>query len=264
MSNKRLYTEKEISAILKRSGELQSKRGDLPSQGLSIDELQQIAREVGIDPDLVTEAATELERTGGVKERRRLAGMPIELAVERVVSGEITDAQWSDIAAEIGDAFGLVGSSSQVGRMMQWTHTGRRTSQLQVTLTPRDGQTKIRIHGNYKHRVLATLIPLSLMGLMQGLVVPLSQGLPVFAAVGISVAIVGAIYLLVMMGLTTYIDKRERDARKLMDRIERMISPRATDARKTPESAPSDMGRMALEPEPPAPDAMPSHQKTRA
>jgi hypothetical protein len=236
MTNERLYTDREVSAILKRSGELQADRGEPGTQGLSIEELQQIAREVGIDPDLVTQAAAELEGEGGVRQGRRWVGIPVDLVVERVVRGEIDEVQWPEIAAEIGDTFGLVGSSAQVGTMLQWTHTGRRFSQLQVTLTPRDGQTKIRVHGIYKHRAFATLLPLSLFGLMQGLFIPLSQGLPILAAAGISLSIAIAIYLLVRVGLTTLIGQKERASRKLMDRIERVLA-----SQKTKKAAPAQM-----------------------
>ena len=62
MSDKRIYTDKEISAVLKRATELQGAQGPAGgTSGLSLDELEQIAAEVGIDPNYVKAAALELE-----------------------------------------------------------------------------------------------------------------------------------------------------------------------------------------------------------
>jgi hypothetical protein len=57
----KLYSEKEIGAILKRAAELSMSEAGSNAGGLSLEELQQIGREAGIDPDLILKAASELQ-----------------------------------------------------------------------------------------------------------------------------------------------------------------------------------------------------------
>ena len=58
---RRLFSEKEISRVLKRATELQDVEGPTETTGLSMEELQQIAAEVGIDPRHLAVAVAELE-----------------------------------------------------------------------------------------------------------------------------------------------------------------------------------------------------------
>ena len=50
MSKKRLYSDKEISAVLKRAAELHGEQGTTDTSGLTLAELEQIAAEVGTTP----------------------------------------------------------------------------------------------------------------------------------------------------------------------------------------------------------------------
>src|SRR5437764_11565147 len=58
------FTEKQVSAILKRAAELQTARGDAadPAAGFSLAQLQQAAAELGIDPGFLEAAAAEMEK----------------------------------------------------------------------------------------------------------------------------------------------------------------------------------------------------------
>jgi len=58
----RRYGEAEVVRILERATELQEARVDsFPGSGLTLDELAEAAREVGIDPAIVRRVAAELE-----------------------------------------------------------------------------------------------------------------------------------------------------------------------------------------------------------
>jgi hypothetical protein len=64
----RIYNEEEIAKLLKRAAELETERSVSRDNGfkngLSLNELAQIASESGIDPELVQRAASELETSG--------------------------------------------------------------------------------------------------------------------------------------------------------------------------------------------------------
>ena len=58
----RRYTDRDVALILRRAAEIDKKSTpDAPVRGLSVGELQEIAGEVGIDPEAVTRAAAEFE-----------------------------------------------------------------------------------------------------------------------------------------------------------------------------------------------------------
>jgi len=57
----KLYNEKEIGAILKRAAELSQDESGTNAAGLSIEELQQVGSEAGLDPDMILRAAAGTE-----------------------------------------------------------------------------------------------------------------------------------------------------------------------------------------------------------
>ncbi|MFU8860804.1 MAG: hypothetical protein ACNA8K_10290 [Cyclonatronaceae bacterium] len=69
MSSKRVYSEEEVARLFRRAVELEADRSvardDGAGAGLTISEIEQIAAEAGIDPELIQKAATELETGGG-------------------------------------------------------------------------------------------------------------------------------------------------------------------------------------------------------
>jgi hypothetical protein len=85
MTNRR-FTEAEVAAIFERATEAQqsSRRQAAPGEGMTLAEVQDIAHEVGISPDLIAEAALAIDHSGR-SASRTLFGLP--LGVERTVEG---------------------------------------------------------------------------------------------------------------------------------------------------------------------------------
>src|SRR5215207_6208162 len=120
----RRFNEKEVAQIIKRASELQQEDSPIESSaGMSLVELEQVAREAGLDPALV---------------------------LERTIDGEVSSDEYEALVLEIQRELGGVGSASTFGRSLQWTMRGvdrRRISSrvVQVTVSPRNGRTTIRI-----------------------------------------------------------------------------------------------------------------------
>src|SRR5438105_12921837 len=100
-SSREQFTDKQVSAILRRAAELQSGRGDAGGQsgasaGFSLQQLQQAAAELGIDPRCIEEAAAELESVRPSEGRSSFWGGPSLVVVERIVDGSITEEDWPD------------------------------------------------------------------------------------------------------------------------------------------------------------------------
>ncbi len=222
MSKSRLYSDQEISAILKRAGEMQAKESPTESHGLSLKELQEIAAEVGLDPQIVAAAAAEMEHAGIVEKSAGFLGAPTSLYVERVIPGEIDQALMPEVAAKIGEAFGMVGRSGQVGKSLEWTHTSER-SNLQVTVMPHNGQTKVRVIGKHPRVALGFFLPALVVGGVWTSMIPLAMELPPAAV--FAVASIGLVlgYFLSRFGFSAYVRKKERAAEKLMRELDDMI-----------------------------------------
>lgn len=230
---RRLFSEKEVSRVLKRATELQAVEGSAETTGLSLEELQQIADEVGIDPRHLVVALAELEQgdDGGF----HWLGAPTTVDVERVVEGEVSEQQWERMVQEIRQEFDLVGGAGRVGRSFEWTRDSS-DKQAQVTVTPHEGQTTIQIHLRFPDAALQlyfwSLAAAAALGgfIGGGLDLP---GLQAFFVM-ISAVIVAFLGLRFVFKGTA--KKKERQARDLLARLEQIVAEPAQEAAPLPEA----------------------------
>ncbi len=150
-STNRRFNEKEVALIIKRASELQQTETTSESNtGMSLAELEQVAREAGLDPELVRRAASDLDTRVTDQTPNRFLGAPTVLRLERTIDGEVPTDEYEPLVLEIQGLLGEVGSASTIGRSLQWTvqSAARRrasTRTVQVTISPRNGRTTIRI-----------------------------------------------------------------------------------------------------------------------
>lgn len=146
----RRFNESDTDAILRRAAELASGAEETPTQrGLTIEEMEALAGEAGLDPALVQRAAREV----GFKQAQSAspwAGAPRRILVERQLEVELTEEVWESMVVEIQRTFGGAGFASQVGRTRTWTvsQTGGRghsSRVVSVTVTAQQGKTMIRV-----------------------------------------------------------------------------------------------------------------------
>ena len=128
----RRYTDDEVAAIFEAATEgLRStalQRGS--PDGLTLADLQQIGVQVGLAPDVVAQAAQQLElRPQSASET--FLGMPV--GVERTVTLNrfLTDREWENLVGELRAVFRANGKSSTSGSFRQWSN-----GNLRATLEP--------------------------------------------------------------------------------------------------------------------------------
>src|SRR4051794_38915354 len=123
-SNRR-YNEKEVALIIKRASELQQSDTTAESgTGMSLAELEQVAREAGLDPALVRRAATDLDTRVTDQTPNGFLGAPTALRLERTIDGEVTSEEFEPLVLEMQRELGQVGSATSLGRSLQWTVQG--------------------------------------------------------------------------------------------------------------------------------------------
>ena len=118
-STSRRFNEKEVALIIKRASELQQMESTAESStGMSLAELEQVAREAGLDPELVRRAAVDLDTRVTDQEPNRWAGAPTALRLERTIEGEVPADEYEPMVLEIQRVLGGVGSASTLGRTL--------------------------------------------------------------------------------------------------------------------------------------------------
>jgi hypothetical protein len=233
MPSKRVYTDKEISAVLKRAAELHRTQRPTETSGLSLEELEQIGAEVGIDPDLVRAAARELDTHEPGKPSDtgfQWLGAPTSVDLERIVEGRITEAQWEEAVGEIQRSFGAAGETSQTGRTKEWVLRDQTGERAHVTVSPVGPQSRIRVY--YRMSDVAWA---SYTGWMSVSVAPIIIQFAVLnlgplLETGIAIAMLACFHLVARFAFSAFAGKQDAKARKLVDRLDNLIAAPEFDA----------------------------------
>ncbi|HYE57364.1 MAG TPA: hypothetical protein VD948_02615, partial [Rhodothermales bacterium] len=126
----RVYSEQEVSQILERAVEQQARAHPAsPEAGLTLEELERIGYEVGIEARYLRSAAAEVDASGGATTRRSRSAT--HLFVERWVPATLTDEAWEDMVAELETRVGKGKHTSgkarrheqREGRNREWVHS---------------------------------------------------------------------------------------------------------------------------------------------
>jgi hypothetical protein len=137
----RRYNDDEIAAIFQKAAEgpqgasLQS----AGQEGMTLAELQEIGREVGISPEAIDSAARSLEirPQAGV---RSFLGLPIGVQRTIALNRQLTESEWERLVVELREVFGARGAVSSTGSFRQWTN-----GNLQALLEPTPNGHRLRI-----------------------------------------------------------------------------------------------------------------------
>ena len=118
----RLYGEKEIGKILKRATELQhDEPPETSAESMTLQELEDVAEEAGIDPACLRRAAFEMDTGAGERSTwEKLAGEELVIVREIVVPGELREDGFERIVAVIERGTSEHGQSSVLGRTLTW------------------------------------------------------------------------------------------------------------------------------------------------
>lgn len=150
MSNYRTYSKKEITKILSKASEFQTQKelyGD--KDGLTKEELLEVALEVGIDSDSVRKALELSDHHDSDTSYNWISASPDYYKVT-LAEGEISEEKWEEIIQEIRSITGEIGKISKVGKSFEWEQKVNDFGYRHITLTPYNGQTKIQYVSSWK------------------------------------------------------------------------------------------------------------------
>jgi hypothetical protein len=146
-SGDRRYSENEFALILRKAFELQDRQpgGAVtgPADGLSLHEIQAIAREIGLDAALIERAAAEVPATAE-SARARFFGGPQNYRLEYTARGELSREGLSRVVDTIRRSTGHQGKLEEALGSLEWQTVGE-LSQIHVTVNPHGGETSVQI-----------------------------------------------------------------------------------------------------------------------
>ncbi len=223
MSNDRLYTEKEISKILKRAGEIQASEREKVTVGLSLEEIQHLAEEVGLEPDIIANVAETIDIDQEEESTSFFDSllMPTKLNIDHIIQGEIKEEDWPEVITLMEQITGKGGTSNKMGKLYEWICETNNTTQ-KLSMIPSEEQTKMIYNGSFAKLAMSWTIPIMVnvgfwvifLGMLNWGLIGIPLGL---AAVFIS-------YLVILRGFKNYLRKKSRSVKNAFIKMKGLVS----------------------------------------
>ena len=142
MSTERRYNEKEIAAIFKQAAEdfEIAQKNVASAEGLTLSEIEGIAKEVGISPEFISRAVAKVDARQNPSREIKLIGLPIEVKRVATISGGFGDSDWDRLVVDLHDTFGVIGSTKDDGRVRTWS-----SENMHVRVEPAGSDYRLRI-----------------------------------------------------------------------------------------------------------------------
>lgn len=238
-NDERRYSEEEFALILRTASEIKREEGGQPksSAGLTLSEILQIAQEAGIDPELVSRAATllptERARSSSLV---RIFGGPSKYRLVRSVPGKIPEEDLGGILEVIRDVMEHQGVASEVFGGLEWKNAGGDPTSVAVNVSSRDDETRLEVTVDRGGAgILSYLLPTLPTVLATGAI---AGGLGLTSPPEVAAVVLAGVSTVWLVGRALFASgTRKWDAilPRLMDGMAARATELAADRRKTPE-----------------------------
>lgn len=159
----RIFTEEEVKEIIRRASEQQAEaaeRQEARRHGLTLDDLERLGAEVGLDPVYLRRAADEV-RTGRRMAVQAETETDTHVIVEHWVDCPFTPEAWEDTVSLLRSRFGVdmgmwygrsgEGHVERVGRAHEWVHMSQLGVETRVSASEREGRTRLLLSQRVGH-----------------------------------------------------------------------------------------------------------------
>ena len=139
---KRRYGDEEVREIFSLATTGGARDPSLPSEsgGLTLDELQRIGQEAGIEPARVAQAAERLDARGRAAPVRRSLGLPIGLSRVVDLPRAPTDREWERLISRIPNHVRSAGRATTSGGLREWSE-----GNLHISVEPTERGEQLRL-----------------------------------------------------------------------------------------------------------------------
>jgi len=222
-ADKKLYSEDEIAALLKRATELQTTDSVAPVAGLTLAEIKKIAAEAGIDPRYVQAASLDLQGAKPAGRRKHLLGGPTQLEAERVVRGTVTEEQWEAMMQECRRAFGQSGRTERRENTREWVSTGQELEEMRLTVSTRGDRTMLQLARQFDGAAGLYYFVGLLMSFMAVLVMVKKLEWTPLIEWGMALGGLGGIALMLRTLFGRFVGGQQQKHKQLLDRLEAIV-----------------------------------------
>lgn len=155
MSDDRRYSDSEIREIfdLAHRDDAAEVRALPPADGLTLAELQDIGREVGLAPDRLARAVAELEGRGRTLARATALGMPSSVGRMVPLARAPTDREWELLIADLRTTFEARGQVTSHGNLREWS-----SGSVHAFIEPTDDGYRLRLSDSRTDGVAASVL----------------------------------------------------------------------------------------------------------
>jgi hypothetical protein len=138
----RRYGDEEVREIFSLATTGGTRDRSLPAEsgGLTLDELQRIGQEAGIDPAQVAHAAEKLDARGKPAPVQRVFGLPIGLSRVVDLPRAPTDREWEQLISQFRTTFGSQGHTTTSGGLREWSQ-----GNLHISVEPTEHGEQLRL-----------------------------------------------------------------------------------------------------------------------
>ncbi len=234
--SQRRYSDAEVRKIIETALNLQKKAAiadsDTDRQGVTLDEIDAIAREAGIPSALIRRAAAEIESSSAKEKPNRFLGGTIDLGEVRLANRIAAQRDLERVVAMIPSITGETGTGNVMGGSLSWA-TGAEVVQrtghsVDISVIPSGGQSVIRVK-NRLGQIAGGLFGglMGGLGLGAGLGIGLGVGLKALGSVPFAVLFpIGTVlggYLIARLAFSLFTKARKSRIRDIADSIAGLI-----------------------------------------
>ncbi|MFA5668897.1 MAG: hypothetical protein WC967_06615 [Balneolaceae bacterium] len=150
MPTDKLYSQKEIKALLQKATELQRNELGKNNKGLTLEELEQIAADSGINPMYIREAISGQSTSVEEKSSFHLLGAPLSLEIGKEVPFEMSIDDWELVVQEARRTFKRNGGTIQkLGKSLEWMSPENKFINTSLTATPLKKKTRFFVSSHF-------------------------------------------------------------------------------------------------------------------
>ena len=243
MDEGKRYSDEEVQKILKRALEIQRQKseevahrgGSALSGDFTLEEIESMAAEIGIEQSLVQSAALAVDLDHGASFSKRFLGGGTAVEVEGRLDIGIDEKALREVEAMLRNVTGCYGAGTVYGSVLSWANSGlealRRGFSTEITVRTGTSGTTVHVRerlGNMAGGIYGGLV--GGIGLGAGLGVGFGVGLTVLgsglAAAGFAIGILAGSYGLARMIFGIIKRHRRRETKNMLSSILAFIRSR--------------------------------------
>ncbi len=226
LANERKYREDEVSEIFALACSAGGASLPVPADqaGLTLGELQEVGREIGLSSERVAAAAARVEARSEALPRRTSLGAPVSVGRVVELPRAATDREWQVLVTELRQTFGAKGRVASQGDIREWTN-----GNLYAFLEPLDAGHRLRL-GTQKS-VARGVTAIGAASLVIGLLLLVTSGLDEATFGATFATLIPALFALMGGGalagnflrLRRWADERERQMEHIAGRARALL-----------------------------------------